>query len=577
MTDRPPAGRRGVVARLLARWLAWLHPTVRESRERARAAHIIGVGAGFSVLAVVAQLLVLQRAAHLAWAALFGLVMVAVFWLLRTRDRPDPAGQLLFGAGTLLVGAAVVAERELHAGTIAWFGVVSATAILSIGLRAGARWLLVSALIVCGTWVARHQGWHGWLEPSPGLLLLRGVALVLAFVLIAGLFEHMRRVAHEELEQLTRSKSQFLANVSHELRTPMNGVLGMTELLLQSSLTGEQREQIELIQRSGRSLVVLLNDLLDMSKVEAGKMELDEVDFELATLLSDLEALHGPLAQARGVRLVVERPADLGVVRGDSMRLRQVLTNLLSNAIKFTPSGVITLAVETDGPHHTFRVTDTGIGISRDALPRLFAPFVQAEAGTTRQYGGTGLGLALSRELVGLMGGVLAAQSEVGVGTTFRFTIALQASVRALVATPPAISDGPTGREHELPPVLVVDDNPINLKVACALVEKSGYRTLSARNGAEAVDIVTRESVLAVLMDCDMPVMDGFVATEHIRGLDSEVALVPVVALTASAMPEELARCRQAGMNDCLIKPVSLEQIRNTLRQVVVLQETMQR
>jgi CheY-like chemotaxis protein/anti-sigma regulatory factor (Ser/Thr protein kinase) len=255
------------------------------------------------------------------------------------------------------------------------------------------------------------------------------------------------------------------------------------------------------------------------------------------------------------------------------MRLRQVLANLASNAVKFTERGGVTVEVRRDHDDFTFVVSDTGIGIAPAALQRLFSPFTQADTGTTRRFGGTGLGLVLSRELVTLMGGVLSIESEPGRGTRMAFTIKLPASVGALLAQEP-LAPAPQQVATALP-VLVVDDNPINLRVACGLVEKAGYRTLTAKNGAEALELVQREEVCLVLMDCHMPVMDGFEATEKIRQLDSEIALVPVVALTASAMPDELERCRQAGMNDCLVKPVTLEQVKRTLHQVVALREVL--
>ena len=374
----------------------------------------------------------------------------------------------------------------------------------------------------------------------------------------------------ERLRGLAQTKTNFLANVSHELRTPMNGVLGLTDLLLTSELSPAQRDQLELLQRSGRSLVTLLNDLLDMSKVEAGKMELDPVDFDLRRQLEDLRALHEPVARARGLTLTLEGSDLPSAVRGDALRLRQVLNNLLNNAIKFTPSGSVTLSVREAPPGlFHFEVKDTGIGIAKDVLPRLFSAFAQAEAGITRRYGGTGLGLALSRELVALMGGTLGVESLEGKGTTLRFTIALTPSVGALVEAPEVPAVRPSADVH---PVLVVDDNPINLRVACGLVEKAGYRTLTATNGAEALGVVQAQPVFLVLMDCHMPVMDGYEATERIRALDGDVAMVPVIALTASAMPEELERCRRAGMNDCLIKPVTLAMLERSLGRVAAMQ-----
>ncbi|MFO0594839.1 MAG: ATP-binding protein [Myxococcaceae bacterium] len=554
-----------------------MHPAVAANAELRRRATIVLAATAFALTFVTVQSVVMVAARGLTLrlvpSALFVVVALACIGLVRARPTPNAAGHVLFGLSTLLVAVAVSGEEALHAGSVAWFGVVCATAVMSLGLRAGAGWLAATLAITVTTEVLRRLGViEPWLFPTATMTTVRAVGLTLAFFVLAALFEWSRRTAVEEVERATRGKSQFLANVSHELRTPMNGVLGLTELLLRTPLEAEQREHLELLQRSGQSLVVLLNELLDMSKVEAGKMQLDPVDFDLAVLLADLKALHEPVAQSRGLQLAFKVPATLPpALRGDAMRLRQVLTNLLSNAIKFTERGSVLVEVRSEpGERWHFAVTDTGIGIAKDTLPHLFTAFSQAEVGTTRRFGGTGLGLALCKELVTLMGGELQAQSELGRGTTMAFTVPLAASLAALVV-PEATSAGTV--RADLAPVLVVDDNPINLRVACGLVEKAGYRTVQARNGAEAVALAKAQPLTLILMDCHMPLMDGFEATEKIRALEGEAALVPIVALTASAMPDELMRCRQSGMNDCLIKPVTLDQLAATLRRMVMLRE----
>ncbi|MDP2272498.1 MAG: ATP-binding protein [Archangium sp.] len=559
------------------RWEQWLHPEIRASPELRRQALVMGSNAAFAFLVVLGQVAVSLLSGHVTRAIpgmLFLAGPVLSLVLLRVRKTPNASGHVLFALSSALMCVAVAGEVGLQPGTLAWFGVVFATAILGLGMRAGVTWLVIDAAAVIVIELLKSAGhFTPWLHPSAPMMAVRAVGLVLAFVVLALLFERTRRSGLEEAARLAQTKTNFLANVSHELRTPMNGVLGLTDLLLQSELTFEQREHLELLQRSGRSLVVLLNDLLDMSKVEAGKMELDPTDFDLLRQLEDLRALHEPVALGRGLRLSLEVPALPRAMRGDALRLRQVLNNLLNNAIKFTPKGSITLTVKQAAEGlFEFRVTDTGIGIAKDVLPRLFSAFAQAEAGITRRYGGTGLGLALSRELVALLGGSLEVASEPGKGTTLRFTIPLQTGLAALIEAEPLPVPRPAA---QVLPVLVVDDNPINLRVACGLVEKAGYRTLTATNGQEALAVVESQPVFLVLMDCHMPVMDGYEATERIRALDSDVALVPVIALTASAMPEELERCRSAGMNDCLIKPVSLAMVERTLNQVAALQALM--
>lgn len=551
-----------------------LHPRLREQAELRRSGLVVATAATFSFVFALAQLALSLAHGHFRQAlpvAVFLLGPTACLALLRSRPTPRAAGHLLLAVCSTLVGIACAGEDGLEAGTLAWFGVICAAGVMSVGLRAGLTWLLADTVLV---FVLMGLKAHGditpWLHVSPVISVLRGVGLVASFVLLAILFDRTRREALAEAQQLAHTKSNLLANVSHELRTPMHGVLGLTDLLLESELSSAQREQLELLQRSGRSLVVLLNDLLDMSKVEAGKMGLDPIDFELRGLLEDLRAMHHPVAHAHGLTLTLEVDALPPAVRGDALRLRQVLNNLLNNAIKFTPRGSVTLTARgtPEGRFH-FEVKDTGIGIAPDALPRLFSAFSQAEAGITRRYGGTGLGLALSGELVALMGGKIEVQSQLGHGTTMRFSISLAPSVAALVEAEPL----PLGHApKDSRPVLVVDDNPINLLVACSLVQKAGYRTVTATNGEEALAMVTSQPLAMVLMDCHMPVMDGYEATERIRTLDSDVALIPVIALTASALPEELERCRRAGMNDCLIKPVTLATLERTLRQVAALQ-----
>jgi CheY-like chemotaxis protein/anti-sigma regulatory factor (Ser/Thr protein kinase) len=317
----------------------------------------------------------------------------------------------------------------------------------------------------------------------------------------------------------------------------------------------------------GHTLVALINDILDFSKVEAGKLTVEAVDFDLRLLVDDVAGLQRANARLKGVGFEVTVDQALPqVVQGDSLRLKQVLTNLLSNAVKFTERGEVRFHVEgTPAGLVRFTVSDTGIGISRDAIARLFTPFEQADGSTTRRFGGSGLGLALSQNLVRLLGGTITVESVPQVGSRFWFEVKLPTGVMALAREP--LEAETTGPRSDLP-VLVVDDNVINLKVACSLVEKAGYRTRTAPNGQVAWEMVQAEPFLMVLMDCHMPVMDGFEATEKIRGLETDAAMTPIVALTASALPEELEACRRSGMNECLTKPVSLQALKAVLRRI---------
>jgi CheY-like chemotaxis protein/two-component sensor histidine kinase len=382
--------------------------------------------------------------------------------------------------------------------------------------------------------------------------------------LFAWRYGQLRDAAIERMVLADRAKTAFLATISHEIRTPMNGVLGMTEVMLQGELPEEQRERLGVVQRSGQLLVSLVNDLLDITRLESGMLAIERAPFELQDLLSDVRALAAPLAAAKGLQLDVELdPALPRAVLGDSHRLAQVLNNLVSNAVKFTTTGSVRLAVSREVAEQVrFSIVDTGMGIDAAVLPRLFSLFQQADSSTTRRFGGSGIGLALSQQLVGLMGARIAVASTPGQGSTFSFSLALPRSAQPAPRPSPQ-RPGPLlakGSDR----VLVVDDNPINLRVAAALVERAGFQVDLARNGQEALDAVSRaaQPFAVVLMDCHMPVMDGFEATERIRALHGPAARTPIIALTASAAPEDLAACQRAGMNDCVTKPVSFAELK---------------
>ena len=411
------------------------------------------------------------------------------------------------------------------------------------------------------------NGYHlsGPPRPHHGVVAaLNLAALVVLVVSFVRWFDSVRRDMLDRLEAASRARTIFLANVSHEIRTPMNAVLGLTELILGGQLEAQQREKIELVHRSGQSLVTLIDDLLLITRAESGRLVISAAPCAVAKVVADVAELFGPVISQKGLTLTTSVAADVPAwVSLDGVRWRQVLTNLVSNAIKFTERGTVHIALTRTSDRLALAVRDDGPGIEPAVLSRLFQPFEQGDPSTTRRFGGSGLGLALSRQLVVAMGGTLAVDSRVGAGACFTMTVPLlEAQVAAGASHTPA-----SGLAAARKPVLVVDDNPINLLVARGLVERAGYEVHVAHNGREAVEAVAQHDFALVLMDCQMPEMDGLEATRRIRAAPQHSQTL-IVALTASGLPEELDACRKAGMNDCLVKPVSLAMVKRALELV---------
>lgn len=384
------------------------------------------------------------------------------------------------------------------------------------------------------------------------------------------------RRAKEAAEETARAKGIFLATMSHELRTPMNGIVGCTQLLQGSPLTDQQRELIATMERSSQGLLALVNDILDFSKSEAGRMTLEVADVGIRSVVNDVVTLAAQLAKEKGLAVSVKIADDVPThFRGDPVRLRQILFNLVGNAIKFTERGGVEISVRlaagprepTDGITLHWDVKDTGIGMTPQQQTRLFEAYAQADSSIARRFGGTGLGLMISRQLVELMGGTITLASAPEKGSTFSYTTTL---LPAICRTTDDVQEGSAGTEEVQPRapirVLVADDNEINQVVACKFLQKLGYQVEVARNGREAVDSIVRTMYDVVLMDCVMPEMDGYEATREIRRREQQTnAHLPIIALTGNASADDAQQCKQAGMDGIITKPVSLPVLRKTL------------
>ncbi len=503
---------------------------------------------------------------HLPWFLLL-LLADGLVW--------GAAGVVLHPAGLPEIGVLVLA---------CMVGAVGATSIFPLGSFFVANALFASALMLPSVAVqALRQSPEGWLGVG-GLTLFYALVLLQAHRVqhdvkdTLSLRLQSQKVARERKRALAMSedanaaKTRFLATISHEVRTPLNGILGMTQVLQRSPLSAQQQAQLGIVQRSGRHLLTVINDILDLTKAEAGKLSITPQVFSLPEALSDVTDLHHATANDKGLRFVVSiHPRVTPWALGDAPRIKQVLHNLIGNAIKFTAKGSVRVSVDWDAlvqpPLLLVQVHDSGEGLRTHQLESIFEPFHQASEGAELRRSGTGLGLTISRQLARAMGGDITCQSRLGKGSAFTFTCALPAAVAPPVLEADAQRLLPRLRGR----VLVVDDNAVNVMVASAMLEALGLGVASAEDGEAALQRMQHEAFVLVLLDCQMPVLDGLQVAQRWRLLERlRPGRLPIVALTANAMQGDHEKCLAAGMDEVLTKPLDLDHLSHVMQQFLL-------
>ncbi len=532
---------------------------------------LLGI-AGFSIAGIGRFVFADHQITYSHVAAIAGLA--ALFPVLRVTRNFALSANAVFVLG--LTGVAFnAAEVGGLVFILSWGSVLACGAALVVGLRAALLLCAVNGSLAVGFSLAHR---HGMFPPIPVSMqrdLTQGISatMVLSQMVVVMVFTRAFHAENEalieqldaaraEAERLNRAKSVFLATMSHEIRTPMNGVLAASDLLRRASLPADEHALAELVYGSGESLLRILDDVLDLSKLEAGRVVLEARPFDVRRTAADVVELMTPRAREKGLTLRLHfDDAIAPTLMGDALRLRQVLLNLVANAVKFTPAGEVELSARALA-HHTveWSVRDTGPGMDGDTLARVFEPFSQADASVQRTHGGTGLGLAISQRLVEAMGASIRAESTPGAGSTFRFVLTLPVATERAAPVEAPVSLKPF---HS--PVLVVDDNAVNRRVAEKMLERLGIACVSVEGGREALDALATRDFALVLMDRQMPDIDGLEATRRLRAMGGAKGAIPVLGLTAAGLEEDVAACRAAGMQEVLLKPMTLSALAQAL------------
>jgi signal transduction histidine kinase/CheY-like chemotaxis protein len=514
------------------------------------------------------------------WCGLYIASQLAEAWVFRPSEIERRLASRwgyaqLVGAvalSNLLFSSFGVAEmiRGGPGGALAGALLITGAIVNAVMTTASSRELFLAGLIpqiVCFAFLPGVALGHGAGTLTASQLafgaLLNLIAAVMAWRLFAGVLAGEDR-ARAEAEAANTAKSEFLATVSHEIRTPLNGVLGMAQAMSAGDLSPDQRERLDIIRDSSEALLKVLNDILDISKIEARKLEIEAVEFDLGETLSGVNATFSPLATQRGLELSVQVGDADGLYRGDPTRVRQIISNLVSNALKFTANGSIKVRAARDGEHIRIEVSDTGIGITPEVAATLFAKFAQADASTTRRYGGTGLGLAISRELAELMGGSVTLDSAAGSGSTFTVRLRLERLGEARRAPPPPPRQTtlliPADPEPNRVRILAAEDNHVNRLVLKTLLNQIGLHPDIVGDGALAVEAWRHGAYDVILMDIQMPELDGLAATREIRAEETATGRrrTPILGLTANAMSHQVDEYARAGMDGHVAKPIDV-------------------